>query len=149
MFTFLKQYAYQAVGAVIVMMLITIMALKVSSANSELKAQVAEKNEIVTTANAEINKLNLAVHRQAEEAKIKDERIDSLKETSTFQAEQVEVLTKAVSTGRLDLSKRINALQSVRDRVIELALKKPEAITRLVNERNSKIFKRVLNATKA
>lgn len=149
MFTFLKQYAYQAVGAVIVMMLITIMALKVSSANSELKAQVAEKNEIVTTANAEINKLNLAVHRQAEEAKIKDERIESLKETSTFQAEQVEVLTKAVSTGRLDLSKRINALQSVRDRVIELALKKPEAITRLVNERNSKIFKRVLNATKA
>lgn len=63
--------------------------------------------------------------------------------------DEVNMLVNESTKRQVKLSKRTERFKNIRSRVSHIALNKPKALARLINERNAKLFKRVEIATSA
>lgn len=70
-----------------------------------------------------------------------------VKKASKAKSEEINVLRRASAQRQIELSKRTERFKNLRARIKNIALEKPSALAKAINNKNKKLFERAAKAT--
>lgn len=144
MFSKLKTILLVATGAGFLLLSIAtkFQLLKVDKLQAQAETQSIKKESTI-----KITDLNTKVEGLAKTNSVLAQKVAATTQLESEQRHDIESLQATLRETKVDLSDRIAHLRNVTARVKAIALERPDSLTRLVNKRNSKLFKRAMKTT--